>query len=151
MDNDTLLSHLSPAEILALTIYGESRGERIEGQIAVGCVIRNRLLLSPKVYQSYHDVCLAKLQFSCWNEDDPNRPVLLELANTMILGQYTADRVLKQCLWIAKGIEDWSILDNVNSSTHYLTTDLFDNKRPSWARVIRSNPVDIGHHVFFNV
>ncbi len=77
------LVDLSQQEIIGLTIYGEARGELVEGQIAVGCVIRNRMHLKPSKYKSYHEVCLEPKQFSCWNSDDKNYETLIQIANRL--------------------------------------------------------------------
>jgi len=141
------LSSLSSIEILGLTIIGESRGESIAGQVAVGCVIRNRT----RSGKTYEEVCLAPKQFSCWNEDDPNRALLEELAGILINGQFIADPYLKQCMFVAQGIVENELLDNTNGAMNYLTSKLFfDGKVPSWAKQAK-NLKTIGNQVFFNV
>ena len=146
MPNNDILDNLSSIEILGLTIIGEARGEPIHGQVAVGCVIRNRLLTSHK---QYHDVCLAPKQFSCWNENDPNRVILLELAEKLLAGDKIRDAYLKQCLYVAKGIENWDIMDNTNGAVNYMTSDLFRARTVEWAKDATNIKI-IGHHTFFN-
>lgn len=51
-------------DIPVLTIMLEAAGEPIEGQVAVGEVIRNRARLRGL---SFEQVCLQRKQFSCWN------------------------------------------------------------------------------------
>jgi len=150
MINEVLRS-LSPIEIVALTLIGESRGEPIEGQVAVGNIIRNRFHNS-KTNQSYTDVCLAPKQFSCWNQDDPNYPVLMEISQKMVAGQVIDNPYYRQCLWVASGIVNWNILDNTFGNEYYMTKVLFDSdKRPSWAKITKKDPIQIGRHVFFDV
>jgi hypothetical protein len=71
MTRDELRTWLSPLPdeaILALTLYGEARGEPIEGIIAVGCVIRNRVNDTKKRWpNTYRGVCLQPWQFSALN------------------------------------------------------------------------------------
>ena len=43
MTLDPLFATLDDAQVIALTLYGEARGEGVEGRIAVANVIRNRL------------------------------------------------------------------------------------------------------------
>jgi spore germination cell wall hydrolase CwlJ-like protein len=43
MTDAELVGQLSQLDTLALTIYGEARGERVEGRVAVACVVRNRI------------------------------------------------------------------------------------------------------------
>ena len=140
---------LSSIDILALTILGEARGEMVEGQIAVGCVIRNRLHTHPSKYKTYKDVCLESKQFSCWNENDPNRKFLLNIGESM-LNEEINDPLIRQAIWIARGITDWYIIDNTKGSEFYMTRKLFDTSRPVWARNSR-NELDFGRHVFFNI
>lgn len=60
--------------VVAATIFGEARGESMEVKVAVGLVIRKRVQ-DPRSWWgvSFKTVCLKAKQFSCWNEDDPNR------------------------------------------------------------------------------
>lgn len=141
------LTKLSEIEILALTIYGESRGESIEGQIAVGCVIRNRLIPT----KTYNDVCLAKEQFSCWNESDPNYPILVEIANKLLVGQNHIDLDFIQCNYVAFGIFNRLIKDNTNGAIEYLVNSLYNSyDRPSWASTPKGVK-QIGNQTFFEV
>lgn len=144
----TTLDGLTNEEILGLTIYGEARGESIEGQTAVGCVVRNRLTIGVSKYKSYHDVCLEPFQFSCWNSNDPNKKILMALASDLVAGRPFNDLNYQQCLFIALGIVNWKIKDNVNTARNYMTKSLFESdKRPGWAK----NPIKvttIGNHNF---
>lgn len=82
-------------DIVAKTIYGEARGAGVIDKIAVGAVIRERVLRPGWWGDSWETVCLAPYQFSCWNEDDPNRPKL-DLA-------YSDDhRTFLNCLTVAE-------------------------------------------------
>lgn len=148
--HENLLSQLTDQEVLTLTLFGEARGEPIAGLVAVGCVIRNRLHNSNK-YKSYKDVCFAPKQFSCWNESDTNYPILIELAQNMIIGMVGKDPAYRRCLLVASGIIDWSLNDETKSSSYYITTDLFNsNDRPIWAKN-PIHPIELGHHTFFDV
>lgn len=145
MDVET--SSLTDLELLMLTIIGESRGEPIEGQVAVGCVIRNRVFTWRK---NYGEICLAAKQFSCWNEDDPNRSLLIELGSKLINNE-PIDPLYKQCQYVAEGIYYNKIMDNVHGSLYYLNRNLFiSDHRPEWARNA-SFPIGKGNQVFFNV
>ena len=146
-----LLENLSDAEILSLTLIGEARGEPIEGIIAVGCIIRNRMHHSPSKYHTYKDVCYEPKQFSCWNENDTNYPFLIDLASQLIAGQKLNDPYIRQCMWVANGIIDWSLIDNTSGSLYYLTNELFkSNLKPKWSLGAK-NIKDIGRQTFFNV
>src|SRR5262245_37669606 len=108
---------LSDLELLILTIIGEARGEPIEGQVGVACVIRNRVLTYNR---SYSAICLAPKQFSCWNDNDPNRVLLEELGKQLINGN-KLDQRFSQCQWVAVGIMRNQILDNTHGSLNYMT------------------------------
>ncbi len=150
MTTKDILKGLSDLEALFLTIYGEGRGEPVEGQIAIGNVIKNRLSRAP-LNTTYKDICLADKQFSCWNENDPNYPLLIELGTILIHGDSPKDIVLRQCVCVARGIKDDEILDNTHGALNYMTTQLFhSNKRPAWAinaKVVKP----IGNHSFLVV
>lgn len=145
------LERLSDAEIVGLTIIGEARGEPIEGQVAVGSVIRNRLHHSPAKYKKYYDVCLEPLQFSCWNKYDPNYQTLMELAVKLLDGTPLVDIHLRQCMLIARGIVSWDIKDNTRGARNYMTTELYQSEtRPSWAKDATNVRV-YGNQTFMNV
>lgn len=140
-----MIESLSDLQILALTIYGEARGEPIEGQIAVGCVIRNRTN-----GKGFSQICLAPKQFSCWNKSDPNRIILEEIAQKLITKKIIQDTMFDQINWIAKGIINDLIIDNTHGAKNYLTRKLFINNPPSWAQNVKDEPLTIGKQVFFN-
>lgn len=142
--------NLSEQDVLTLTLIGEARGEPIEGQVAVGCIIRNRLHANPIKYKSYIDVCLERAQFSCWNMGDVNRALLNDLALQMVAGQQVIDPYFRQCALVAQGIINWAIIDNTHSAQNYLTTKLWNDKRPNWAMQAK-NINQIGNQTFFTV
>ena len=136
---------LTDTEALALTIYGEARGESIEGQIAVACVIRNRVNSQNKTYT---EICQAPFQFSCWNPFDVNYSVLNNYANQMIAQKTIIDPTLNQCIWIATGIISNSILDNTKGALNYVTMSLLiSGNAPRWAQNM-TNKIQIGNQMF---
>jgi N-acetylmuramoyl-L-alanine amidase len=144
-----ILDKLSDLEVFALTLYGESRGEPIQGQVAVGCVIRNRVEKS--VHKSYKEACLQRFQFSCWNENDPNRNILLEMGEKILNQESVNDIYFSQCKFLAIGIMNGSLIDNTKGANHYMTWDLFNSKKkPSWAKNAK-NLQTKGNQIFFNI
>lgn len=140
-----VLQELPSAIVLALTIWGEARGEPVEGQIAVASVVRNRMLRSG---HDWKGVCLAPKQFACFNADDPNLPKIRRAADVLMTGELTPD--LKQALWIADGVIANLVLDNTHGAQNYLTTDLLQSERaPAWA-VNRPILAIRGAHSFLN-
>lgn len=58
-----------------LTVYGETRGENAVSQKAIAWIIRNRF--NKKTFgDSYRNIVLKPLQFSCWSKGDKNYKML---------------------------------------------------------------------------
>ena len=124
---------LTPTEVIAVTILGEARGEGKEGMYAVACVIAQRSIERKK---SASDVCLQKWQFSCWNENDPNRsklPTLLHIPQAVY------------ALHLARNIDK---LDHsyVNYANHYHVRGL----HVYWSKNEKA-VATIGKHRFFKL
>jgi spore germination cell wall hydrolase CwlJ-like protein len=121
-------------EILAKTIFGEARGEPEEGQIAVACCILNRFK-SGRWYagKTIAETCQKPWQFSCWNENDPNRDKLNAL---------TEKEYKKYFPVIAKAKES----DITNGATHYYAPAVVSC--PKWAEG-KEPCAKIGGHLFF--
>jgi spore germination cell wall hydrolase CwlJ-like protein len=135
------LADVSPADILARTLYGEARGEDLAGIEAVACVIMNRVALAQcrGGYWWGNDVvqvCLKAGQFSCWNKGDPNREKLLRVSER--------DQAYRLCRRVANRAIGGKLADAVHGATHYHTLQC----DPWWAR--GHVPVcEIGNHVFY--
>lgn len=136
-------------EWMGLTIWGEARGESIEGQVGVGHVIMNRVRHWDIKENNVKDIVLAPKQFSCWNSNDPNYEKLLHLAKDLELKEMTDDLLLRQTIYLANGIVKNILFDNTNGNLNYMTNNLyFSSKRPSWASTPKKMLV-IGNHTFF--
>lgn len=139
------LDELGDRDLLALCIYGEARGEPVSGQIGVGCVVRNRLHRTAKV-PTWQAILLAPKQFSCFNAGDPNRTLLIELAQT--LTSVLPPPALRQAQWIADGILSGATLDCTKGATNYLTTTLLRSPQaPTWATGVPVLVI-LGNHSF---
>ena len=121
---------------LAKTMYGEARGESDTGKQAVCHVILNRVKKGGWWGDTIEKVCRKRYQFSCWNENDPNKEKLekLTLDNTGYL----------ICIGIASGCLAGKLKDNTNGSTHYHVKDL----QPAWSAG-EEPEVIIENHVFY--
>ena len=67
-------------DTLARTLVGEARGTSLLDMLGVAAVVRERVLRPgwwSQPLHSWQSVCRARYQFSCWNEGDPNREVIL--------------------------------------------------------------------------
>lgn len=121
-------------EIMAKTIFGEARGETHEGQVAVACCILNRFK-SGKWFagKSIADTCQKAWQFSCWNENDPNRAVLESLTFPTYSKYFPI-------------IEEAQREDITNGATHYYAPKVV--ACPKWAKG-KKPCAEIGNHLFF--
>ena len=130
---------------LGLTIWGECRGEPLEGKLAVASVLRNRLATG-RWGHTYESVCRARSQFSCWNPTDPNSPALLAFAAQLESGATPEDPALLACLWIADGLLAGFFPSPVGAATHYFATSMKD--APAWAKT-GEYVTRIANHMFF--
>lgn len=129
-------------DVLARTIYGEARGEPVRGKEAVAAVIMNRVRLARRRGgywwgDSIQTVCQKPWQFSCWNDNDPNRKKLLTVTRD--------NSVFKTCLRVARRAVRGVLKDPTRGSTHYHTLHV----DPPWSSG-RAPVVIIGRHKFFN-
>ena len=95
--------HLEDAEIMALTLWPECRGEPLAGKIAVGTVILNRVEHRGWDGKTVKEVCLWPKQFSCFNPDDKQREWLVDFAEDHEFS-FENSASLKDCLIIAQGL-----------------------------------------------
>jgi len=130
---------MNPDELLvvAKTVGGEARGEGRDGMKAVAHVIFNRVAQPRRFGVGWAGVCLRPRQFSCWNEDDPNR-AKLEAAT------------ISRTPWLRQAViavmEAWDEKDDpTHGSTHYHTKAISAN----WAQGHTPAYV-LGNHLFYN-
>lgn len=128
-------------DTLARTLYGEARGEPVRGLEAVAAVVANRVRKARAAGgywwgSTVEGVCRRPMQFSCWNADDPNRPVIEAVA--------ADDPVFACCLRIARRAVAGALADPTAGATHYHAKGI----RPGWAEG-RVPSARIGNHVFY--
>ena len=155
MTNDEARVLLTAQDVVALTMFGEARGDgrdgsSVEERIAVGCVIRNRLRTPARFGTSYQLVCLKRWQFSCWLEADPNSETLWNHARAIASGINILDSILKETHFLALGIVGDEILDRTGGATHYYAPRSMVpvNSMPDWA-VGKAPIARIGTQLFF--
>ena len=124
---------MTDQEVVALTLLGEARGEGRMGMYLVGCVIQQRSEAWNGGKSSPRDVCLKRLQFSCWN----GKGVKRELLQTQE-GEYA--------LWLANHIVKRTPLQRevVGFADHYHTHFV----SPKWSRGKVPTRVFGGHRFF---
>ena len=129
-------------DILARTLWGEARGERLAGQVAVAWTIRNRVNDGKTKSwwgEGYAGVCQKPYQFSCWNKNDPNF-ACLSGAKPMPF------RELAQARIAADQVIDGKVADPTGGATHYYATTM--PKAPPWVKGAKET-LRLGHHIFF--
>lgn len=150
MTDAEVIAALTGPEVLALTLFGEARSERVEGKVAVGCVVRNRVAARRFGGDNYKSVCLAPWQFSCWKrEGGPENYEAVLKAARLIHARKPLGSALRECLWVSEGVLQQHAMDITRASTHYMTSALWESKPPKWA-IGQTPAIRIGGHVFFN-
>jgi spore germination cell wall hydrolase CwlJ-like protein len=128
-------------DVLARTIFGEARGEPVEGQEAVASVVLNRVAIAQKRGKYWWGdtviaVCQKPYQFSCWNRGDPSYRKLVQVDES--------DRHFALAKNIAAAAVEGRLKDRTKGATHYHA----DYVSPYWAR--GETPVRIiGRHLFY--
>jgi len=137
------VDQLTEDEVFVLTLYGECRGEPYFGQLAVACVIRNRLV-DKRWPDSYKEVCLQPKQFSFWNQVSPlsHLRAVLALEDT------------KRLSYIAAGVRMWIIPDVTQGANHYINP-FARPAEPKWAQNVKQITLWpgelIGSHAFYRL
>jgi N-acetylmuramoyl-L-alanine amidase len=122
-------------QVASRTLWGECRGEPEEGQRAVAHVLWNRMR-DGRWGKSLAAVCLARLQFSCWNPSDEQRPLMAVLSDS--------NPMLQKLAGILAGAEKGT--DPTGGALFYYSDSMI--VPPKWAQgmtFLRK----IGHHSFY--
>lgn len=130
-------------DILARTLWGEARGEGEKGMCAVACVVINRVRVAQEKSSYWwgdtvRDVCQKPYQFSCWNNNDPNREKLEKLSSK--------DPAFKKALNIARRYVLGFGNDITFGATHYHA----DYVKPYWVKSLEKTAV-VGRHIFYKI
>ena len=139
-------------DILARTITGEARGQGQDGMELVAMVVMNRCAAAKaycertgkKRHPLFGDgspasACLAKWQFSCWNEGDPNRAIIENLNEGYA--------IFRQAINIAQDAVYRKLKDRTHGSLHYYAQSM--KSPPKWAEGKTPAHVE-ARHLFFN-
>lgn len=126
-------------DILARTLWGEARGEGAAGMQAVASVVLNRARRGGWWGAGVAEVCLKPRQFSCWNEDDPNREKVAGATPPPCPRFAVARRIA--CRAVCGVMEDLT-----GGATHYHAA----GAQPYWAEG-RTPCAVIGRHVFYRI
>ena len=138
---NSALVKLIPGDIhvLARTLYGEARGEKLEGMEAVAWVILNRAKRGPPRFpNTITAVCKQPMQFTCWNRGDPNAKLCAAVTE--------ADPYYALALYAASGVLTGNVPDPTRGSDHYHTVGM--TPYPGWASKMQLQAI-IGQHRFY--
>lgn len=142
MDKD-VFEKLSELELLTLCLYGEARGEGLDGMLAVGSVVLNRTKSPSWWGHDVKSVILKPYQFSCFNKADSNRNTLEGIA-VDFNDALRRLNILRHAYWVAKGLMEGYLTSNVGPATHYHTTNI----NPEWRNKLQFIR-QIGNHRFY--
>jgi N-acetylmuramoyl-L-alanine amidase len=117
---------LKDEEVMALTLYGEARGASFNAKLGMAQVMWNRAN-DGRFGKGIKEVVTKPKQFSCFNDNDVNLPVLMEVVEDFG-GKFTTDVYLRECYAVALGVINGSIRGKVKDSLYYHTTGV----NPKW-------------------
>lgn len=119
-----------PVVLLAMAVFGESRGVSMEAKLAVACVVRNRVNAG-HFGSDYTGVLLKPYQFDCFDANDPNSGKLLRPL------QYEDAVVWEACFTAAYLVHGGSAADTTNGALFYHSFPEA-TPPPAWGRVEQS-------------
>jgi N-acetylmuramoyl-L-alanine amidase len=129
--------------LLALTLWGETRGEDFKGKLAVAWVIVNRMnRLKTRVSQ----IVLSPWQFSFWNTEDPSRPKVSSIDQN--------SQLWLDCIQAARCALENTQPDPTNGAEFYMNIETVRKQRggtlPKWWDVDTdaTSGIKIGNHTF---
>lgn len=147
---DPRLTALSERALLAAILFGEARGEPIEGQVGVLHVIHNRLV-DGRWGPTYYRVLLGWAQFSCaWPTLSTPKAfeALVDFGQRVERGDLKGQSE-KQVVGLTDLLLSGSLRDNTNGATHYyaITPQLIQDP-PKWSKTMIQT-VELGRQLFF--
>ena len=130
---------VNPDSLAIVTIFQEAAGEPLEGKVAVGEVIRNRMARKYSSDGTVAGTVCRRYQFSAWNDDPQGNDLLIRSLKIR-----DEDQTVKDC------VRAWEISrdsDFAKAAVLYCNLAVLP-QRPSWARDDKRVAV-IGNHTFF--
>lgn len=141
---------LNDWQTVALVLYGETRSEPIQGQVAVANVIKNRVEAKSWYGDGWKGVALKAKQFSCLfpQGGQKNYERVLALAQKLAAGESVTDPKYLACAWVARGVIGGFLPENTQQSNHYHVAAM--TPRPDWAQK-HTPKAQHGGHVFYRL
>ena len=137
---------VAQSKCLAVTIYGEARGESERGQIAVAYTVKNRA-----VKKTLCQVALAHKQYSIFNDNPELRSAALSPHLEPHQKNHIDRKSWQKAVQVANAVMQGTVKDPTMGSTHYLSpTGMVASgyKFPKWSKEY-IKVAYIGKHVFF--
>lgn len=129
---------INPDALAIVTIFQEAAGESMDGKIAVGEVIRNRMARKYSSDGTVAGTVCRRYQFSAWNDDKQDNDLLIRSLNINDMNP-----VVKDC------IAAWNRSRDTNLANRaVLYCNLHVITRPDWAKD-ENRVAEIGNHTFF--
>ncbi len=136
--------NLDDLKLLSLLVYGEARGESLDGKAAVAWVALNRAKKGGWFGDTLKDVILKPYQFSCFLPGDSNFSKLEEISR-----EFDAflenDQVFRECYYIARGVLEGWIMDVTHGALYYHSRKI----SPKWSSSY-TKKTEIGNHIFYS-
>ena len=142
-----IFSNLTEAQIMALTIYGEARGESYDGKVAVGSVILERVDHREWDGDTIHEVCLMPYQFSCYLPGDPNFHALRLIAQDWET-KAMRSMAMSECYQVATGLIDGIIPRTPEIAAAHCCQYKTIKARAAWAKKMKVI-LTINQHEFY--
>ena len=129
-----------PLTLLAMCIFGEARGQSMAAKIGQASVVHNRVK-DGRFGHDWEGVILHPYQFSCFNENDPNREKLLQpLA-------HESPKVWVDCVNAATVVMNDAAHDTTQGALYYHSYRSAFPPPPAWGKVTFTLSID-GLHFF---
>lgn len=127
---------------LSVLIYGEARGESLQGKIAVAYTVVNRAK-----NKTLCQVALAPKQYSIFNNNPELRAAAVSLHLEPKQKNKLDNKSWAQSLAVAELVMKKAVKDPTNGATHYVAYKSL-NYIPTWTRKF-TIVAKIGNHTFF--
>ena len=145
--NPPTVAEMTEIKCLATMVYGEARGEKKIGQVAVAYSAVNRA----RGKKSLCDVVLAPYQYSIFNNNPALRAAALSLHIEPAQKNKIDQKTWGQARYVAELVVNKKVPDPTAGSTFYLAPAVMKArgwKYPKWARVYQKVAV-IDNHEFY--
>jgi spore germination cell wall hydrolase CwlJ-like protein len=145
--NPPTVAQMTEVKCLATMVYGEARGERMAGQVAVAYSAVNRA----QGKKSLCDVVLAPMQYSIFNNNPALRAAALSLHVQPAQKNIIDQNSWSQAMHVAYLVAEKKVADPTRGSTFYLAPAVMKQRGwayPRWARQYKMVAAVDNHHFY---